>query len=33
MDFHRHRLRVMSRSGADVLAFETVPSLQEAEVG
>lgn len=32
MDFHRHRLRVMSRSGADVLAFETVPSLQEAEV-
>lgn len=32
MEFHRHRLRVMSRSGADVLAFETVPSLLEAQV-
>ncbi|GAQ85554.1 homocysteine s-methyltransferase [Klebsormidium nitens] len=31
MEFHRRRLRVMSRSGADVLAFETVPRLQEAE--
>eukprot|EP00243_Klebsormidium_subtile_P002881 TRINITY_DN15873_c0_g1_i1.p1 TRINITY_DN15873_c0_g1~~TRINITY_DN15873_c0_g1_i1.p1 ORF type:complete len:384 (+),score=42.95 TRINITY_DN15873_c0_g1_i1:130-1152(+) len=31
MEFHRRRLRVMSRSGADVLVFETVPKLQEAE--
>ena len=31
MDFHRPRLRVLADSGADVLAFETIPSLLEAE--
>jgi homocysteine S-methyltransferase len=31
-DFHRPRLDVLARSGADVLAFETVPCLQEALV-
>jgi homocysteine S-methyltransferase len=32
MDFHRPRLRVLVDSGADVLAFETIPSKLEAEV-
>jgi homocysteine S-methyltransferase len=31
MDFHRPRLRVLADSGADLLAFETVPSKLEAE--
>jgi homocysteine S-methyltransferase len=31
-DFHRPRLDVLAQSGADVLAFETVPCLQEALV-
>jgi homocysteine S-methyltransferase len=31
MDFHRPQLRVLADSGADVLAFETLPSLLEAE--
>ena len=31
-DFHRPRLDVLARSGADVLAFETLPCLQEALV-
>jgi homocysteine S-methyltransferase len=31
-EFHRPRLEVLARSGADVLAFETVPCLQEALV-
>lgn len=31
MDFHRPRLRVLADSGADVLAFETIPSMLEAE--
>lgn len=31
MDFHRPRLRVLADSGADVLAFETIPSKLEAE--
>lgn len=31
MDFHRPRLRVLADSGADVLAFETIPSELEAE--
>jgi homocysteine S-methyltransferase len=31
-DFHRPRLEVLARSGADVLAFETLPCLQEALV-
>ncbi len=30
--FHRPRLEVLARSGADVLAFETLPCLQEALV-
>lgn len=31
MDFHRQRLRVLADSGADILAFETIPSKLEAE--
>jgi homocysteine S-methyltransferase len=31
-DFHRPRLSVMARAGADLLAFETIPSLREARV-
>jgi homocysteine S-methyltransferase len=31
MEFHRPRLRVLADSGADVLAFETLPSKLEAE--
>lgn len=31
MDFHRPRLRVLADSGADFLAFETIPSKLEAE--
>ena len=31
MDFHRPRLRVLADSGADLLAFETIPSELEAE--
>jgi homocysteine S-methyltransferase len=31
MDFHRPRLAVLADSGADLLAFETIPSLLEAE--
>jgi homocysteine S-methyltransferase len=30
--FHRERLEVLSASGADMLAVETLPSLEEAEV-
>jgi homocysteine S-methyltransferase len=30
--FHRSRLDVLAASGADILAFETIPSLQEAEI-
>jgi homocysteine S-methyltransferase len=30
--FHRRRFEVLAASGADVLACETIPSLQEAEV-
>lgn len=30
--FHRARLDVLTACGADVLAFETIPSLQEAEI-
>lgn len=30
--FHRERLALMDRSGADVLALETIPNLQEARV-
>lgn len=31
-DFHRQRMAVLIEAGADVLAFETIPSLQEAKV-
>lgn len=31
-EFHRPRLEVLARSGADLLAFETLPCLQEALV-
>jgi homocysteine S-methyltransferase len=31
MEFHRPRVAVLANSGADLLAFETVPSLLEAE--
>ncbi len=31
MDFHRPRLRVLAASGADFLAFETIPSKLEAQ--
>jgi homocysteine S-methyltransferase len=31
-DFHRPRLRVLAKSGADLLAFETIPCLREALV-
>jgi homocysteine S-methyltransferase len=30
-DFHRERLRVLAGTGADVLAVETIPELEEAE--
>lgn len=30
-DFHRSRLEVLAESSADLLAFETIPSLREAE--
>ncbi len=30
--FHRDRLALMDRSGADVLALETIPNIQEAKV-
>lgn len=31
-DFHRKRLAALIEAGADLLAFETIPSLQEAKV-
>jgi homocysteine S-methyltransferase len=31
-NFHEQRLQILDQSGADVLACETIPSLQEAEV-
>jgi homocysteine S-methyltransferase len=31
-DFHRPRLRLLARAGADLLAFETIPCLREARV-
>ena len=31
-DFHRPRLRVLAGAGADLLAFETIPSSREARV-
>ena len=32
LDFHRERLHVLADSGIDVLAFETIPSYEEASV-
>jgi homocysteine S-methyltransferase len=32
IDFHRPRMSAMIEAGADILAFETIPSLQEAKV-
>jgi len=31
-DFHRDRMEALLEAGADILAFETIPSLQEASV-
>lgn len=31
-DFHRQRMAVLIEAGADILAFETIPTLQEAKV-
>jgi homocysteine S-methyltransferase len=31
VEFHRERVRVLADGGADLLAFETLPSLEEAE--
>jgi len=31
-DFHRRRVQILADSGADLLAFETVPNKLEAEV-
>jgi homocysteine S-methyltransferase len=32
VDFHRRRLEVLASTPADLIAFETIPSLEEAEV-
>jgi len=31
-DFHRRRLQVLAESGADLIAFETIPNKIEAQV-
>ena len=31
-DFHRRRVQVLAESGADLIAFETVPNKLEAQV-
>ncbi|MDX1557056.1 MAG: homocysteine S-methyltransferase, partial [Xanthomonadales bacterium] len=31
IDFHRPRMEILARSGADILAIETIPSLLEAQ--
>lgn len=31
-DFHRRKLQVLGESGADIIAFETIPSKLEAQV-
>lgn len=31
-DFHRRRVQILAESGADLLAFETVPNKLEAQV-
>src|SRR5690606_19018828 len=32
LDFHQRRFEVLAESGADLIAFETTPSLEEARV-
>lgn len=32
-EFHRRRMQVLAAAGPDILAFETIPSLLEAQVG
>lgn len=31
-DFHRRRLQILATSGADLIAFETIPNKLEAQV-
>lgn len=31
-DFHRRRVQILANSGADLIAFETIPNKLEAEV-
>lgn len=31
-DFHRSRVQILARSGADLFAFETIPNKLEAQV-
>lgn len=31
-DFHRRRVQVLANSGADIIAFETIPNKLEANV-
>ena len=31
-DFHRPRIEALVEAGADLLAFETIPTIREAEV-
>jgi len=33
VEFHRRRVQVLAAAGPDILAFETIPSLLEAQVG
>lgn len=31
-DFHRRRVQILAKSGADIIAFETIPNKVEAKV-
>jgi homocysteine S-methyltransferase len=31
-DFHRRRVQILANSGADIIAFETIPNKLEAKV-
>lgn len=31
-DFHRRRVQILANSGADLIAFETIPNMLEAKV-
>lgn len=31
-DFHRRRVQILAESGADIIAFETIPNKLEAQV-